>query len=153
MPALASVLMVAALISLPKVGGERNKESVSRPAALLAGLLAALSLPAVWNAQDAREYSVDALLAVLIIAGLLRYLQDGKKRLLCVTLLLAPLLQYGLALFGVAVLLTTLVAPQPVPGPERGLVRTGALPERPGVGAIGAAGAALCGLRLGREPG
>ncbi len=130
-PALASVLTVAALIALPKVGGggreKSDRASVSRPAALLAGLLAALSLPAIWHAQDAREYAVDALLAVLLIAGLLRYLQNGKPLLLCAALLLAPLLQYGLALFSIAVLLTALITTPSGPGPERsngrGLIR------------------------------
>ena len=106
-------------------GGESDRASVSRPAALLAGLLAALSLPAIWHAQDAREYSIDALLAVLLIAGLLRYLQNGKPRLLCAALLLAPLLQYGLALLSIAVLLTALITPPSGPGPERSLARTG----------------------------
>ena len=98
LPATASVLTVAALLFLlPRVG-------VSRTAAFLAALLAALSVAAIQHAQDAREYSIDALLAVLMIAGLLCYLQDGRRVLLCVSLFLAPLLQYGLVLFGAAVI-------------------------------------------------
>ena len=42
-------------------------------------------------------------LAALLIAGLLWYLRDGRRVLLCVALFVAPLLQYGLVLFGVAV--------------------------------------------------
>ena len=103
-PAIASVLTVAViLLLLPRVG-------VSRPAALLAALLATLSTAAVEYAQFAREYSMDTLVAVLLIAGLLWYLREGRKALLGVALLLAPLVQYGLVLFGGAVLLTALLA-------------------------------------------
>lgn len=103
-PALASVLTVAALLLLlPRVG-------VSRPAALLAALLATLSTAAVEYAQFAREYSIDTLVAVLMIAGLLWYLRAGRKVLLGASLLLAPLTQYGLVLFGGAILLTALLA-------------------------------------------
>ena len=105
MPAAASVLTVAALLLLmPRAG-------VARRAAVLAALLAALSAAAVVHAQDAREYSVDALAAALIIAGLLGYLRDGKKALLCAALAAGPLLQYGLALFGVAALAAAALAP------------------------------------------
>ena len=105
MPAAASVLTVAALLLLmPRMG-------VARRAAVLAALLAALSAAAVVHAQDAREYSVDALAAALIIAGLLGYLRDGKKALLCAALAAGPLLQYGLALFGVAALAAAALAP------------------------------------------
>ena len=104
-PATASVLTVAALLFLlPRAG-------IARWAALLAGLLATLSIAAIEHAQDAREYSIDALLAVLMTAGLLWHLRDGRKALLCTSLFLAPLLQYGLVLFGAAVLGTALVFP------------------------------------------
>ena len=103
-PATASVLTVAAiLLLLPRVG-------VSRPAALLAALLAALSPAAVEYAQFAREYSTDTLMAVLLIASLLWYLRAGRKALLAASLLLAPLTQYGLVLFGSAILLTALLS-------------------------------------------
>ena len=109
LPAAASVLTVAAMLFLlPRLG-------VNRWAAFLAALLATLSVAAIENAQDAREYSLDALLAALLIAGLLWYLRDGKKILLCVALFLAPLLQYGLALFGVAVLITAIILPSTTP--------------------------------------
>ena len=97
-PAAASLLTVGALLLLmPRVG-------VARRAAFLAALLAALSAAAIEHAQDAREYSVDALCAALMIAGALRYLRDGRRGLLCGALFAGPLLQYGLALFGVAVI-------------------------------------------------
>ena len=89
-PALASVLTIALMLFLlPRLG-------VARGAAFLAGLLATLSIAAIEHAQDAREYSIDALVALLMVAGLLRYLRDGRTILLCVFLFLAPLLQYGL---------------------------------------------------------
>ena len=113
-PATASVLTVAVmLLLLPRLG-------VARGAAFLAALLATLSAEAIRHAQDAREYSIDALLAVLMIAGLLRYLRDGRKALLCVSLFLAPLLQYGLVLFGAAVMGAAVVAPR-VSEQERGV--------------------------------
>ena len=106
LPAAASVLTIAVMLFLlPRLG-------VNRWAAFLAALLATLSMPAIWHAQDAREYSIDALLTVLLLAGLLWYLRDGKKVLLCVALFVAPLVQYGLALFGVAVLVAAIVLPR-----------------------------------------
>ena len=120
-PATASVLTVALMLFLlPRLG-------VARGAAFLAALLATLSVEAIWHAQDAREYSIDALLTVLMIAGLLRYLRDGRKALLCVSLFLAPLLQYGLVLFGAAVIGAALVAPR-----VSGQVRWSAYPGRIG---------------------
>ena len=111
-PAMASVLTVAVMLFLlPRLG-------VARGAAFLAGLLATLSIAAIEHAQDAREYSIDALLAVLMLAGLLRYLRGGKKALLCASLFVAPLVQYGLVLFGAAVIGAAVVAPR-VSGQER----------------------------------
>ncbi len=107
LPATASVLTVAVMLFLlPRLG-------VARGAAFLAALMATLSTAAIYHAQDAREYSIDALLATLMTAGLLWYLRDGRKALLCVALFLAPLLQYGLVLFGVAVIGTAIVLPSP----------------------------------------
>ena len=110
LPATASVLTVAVMLFLlPRLG-------VNRWAAFLAALLSTLSVAAIYHAQDAREYSIDALLTVLLIAGLLWYLRDGKKVLLCVALFLAPLVQYGLVLFGAAVLVAAIVLPYSPPG-------------------------------------
>ena len=112
-PAVASVLTIAALLFLlPHLG-------VSRGAALLAALLATFSVVAIEHAQDAREYSVDALVAVLTIAGLLWYLRDGRKALLCASLLIGPLLQYGLVLFGAAAIGAAMIHLSPtLPGQE-----------------------------------
>lgn len=101
-PAIASVLTVASLLFLlPRVG-------VSREAAFVAALLATVSSELIYYAQYGREYSIDTLVAVLMIAGLLSYLKNGdgwrKNILLCVSLFIAPLVQYGLVLFGAAVL-------------------------------------------------
>ena len=154
MPAAASALTVAALLFvMPRLG-------VPRRAAFLAALLATLSVAAIEHAQNGREYSVDALIAVLMIAGLLQYLRDGGKALLCATLFLGPLLQYGLALFGVAVIGAAAVAPaasaQPLVGSGRGMYGAGAvwgwLKRRIGlllpIGAFGAACAASWALTL-----
>ena len=102
--AAASALTVAAMLLLfPAVG-------LRRGAVLLAALLALISVAALRHAHDAREYSIDALWAALMIAGLLRALRDGKNAPLCATLFIAPLLQYGLVLFGAAVVGAVLVA-------------------------------------------
>ena len=113
LPAAAGVLTVAVFLWwLPVVG-------VSRRAAFLAALLAAVSVPAIAAAQGLREYSVDALLAALLIVGLLRYRSDGRVKLLTAGLFLGPLLQYGLILFGAAALGTAILAPGDRGGAER----------------------------------
>ena len=105
-PATASILIVALmLLLLPRLG-------VARGAAFLAALVATLSVEAIRHAQDAREYSVDALVALLMLAGLLRCLRDGRNALLCASLFVAPLVQYGLVLFGAAVIATAAAAPR-----------------------------------------
>ena len=102
-PATASFLTVAALLFLlPRVG-------VDRVAAFVAASLATVSVNAINHAQDVREYSIDTLVAVLMIAGLLTWLRDGRKRLFCASLVVAPLLQYNLVLFGIAVFATAIV--------------------------------------------
>ena len=94
--ATASLLTVGALLFLmPRAG-------VPRRAAFLAALLAALSVAAIEEAQDASVHSLGVLGAALIIAGVLLYLRDGKKALLCGALFVGPLLHYGLVPFGAA---------------------------------------------------
>ena len=105
MPAAASLLTVGALLFwMPRLG-------VARWAAFTAALLAALSVAAIDHARDAREYSVDALVAALIIAGFLQYHRGGRRALLCAALFAGPLLQYGLAVFGVGALAAAAFAP------------------------------------------
>lgn len=86
---------------------------MSRWTAFPAALLFTLSPAAIEPAQDAREYSVDALLAALLIAGLLWYRREGRKALLCGVLFLSPLTQYGLAIFGAATLAVAFIASPP----------------------------------------
>lgn len=101
LPAVGSLLTVAVLLfGLPLAG-------VSRRPALLAGTLAALSWAAVYEAQGAREYSLDALVAAVGIVALLRTLRDGcGGAWLGGSLFLGPLVQYGLVLFSAATLIT-----------------------------------------------
>ena len=107
LPAAASALTVGALLFwMPRLG-------VGRWAAFLAGLLATLSVAAIRHAHWAREYSVDALFAALLIAGALGYMRDGRRGLLCLALFVAPLVQYGLVLFGAAALGAAAVANAP----------------------------------------
>lgn len=123
-PAIASLLTVAALLFLlPRVG-------LSRPAAFLAALLLTLSTAAIEYAQYAREYSLDTLLAALLIAGFLSYLRNGSKALLGAALFLAPLVQWGLALFCAAVLAAALLTRNAGDSPSlpKYLNRTGANP-------------------------
>ena len=98
LPAVSGVLTTAALLFLlPRAG-------LNRRAAFFAALAATLGAHLLFHSQDAREYGVDALLATLLAAGLLGYLRDGRQRLLGLSLFLAPLVQYGLVLFGAAAL-------------------------------------------------
>ena len=107
LPALASLLTVAAILFLlPRCGFDRR-------AALMAGLLATVSVVAIELAQNGRSYSLAALSSVLIIGGFLLYLRTGRKTLFAVTLFLAPLLNYGSAIFGIAALVAALVAARP----------------------------------------
>ena len=120
-PATASVLTVAAILFLlPRVG-------MSRRAALVAAILAAASIPAIENAQDVREYSIDALAAALLVYGLLRYLKDGGMKPLSAALFVGPLLQYGLVLFGAATVAAAVFCPPPPPPPARILARCASL--------------------------
>ena len=97
-PAVASTLTVAALVLLlPRAG-------LRRSSAFLAGVLMAVSTAAIHEAQDVREYSIDVLLATIMLVGALLYIDGKKKWMLLICLFIAPLLQYGLALFGAAVL-------------------------------------------------
>ena len=99
LPALASTLTVAAIVLLLPAAG------VPRATALPAGLLATFSDAAIQHAQGAREYSLDTLLAVIMLFAALRALNGGKAGILLpLSLFVAPLLQYGLALWGAALL-------------------------------------------------
>ena len=135
--ALGSILALAAMLFLlPRVG-------VARWAAFIAALLALVSVEAVRQAQDAREYSIDVLFAVLMVVGCLGVLRERRPWLLCGVLFVAPLLQYGLALFGVATLGTLLLAHAMT---ARSAAFIGWLKQGAWLIAPGAAFAAGCGL-------
>ena len=96
--AAAGTLTVGAMLFLlPRAG-------LSRRIALPAALLYILSVPAIEHGQSALVYTVDALVATLLIAGLLQYVHNGKKMLLGMSLFMAPLTQYGLVLLSIAVI-------------------------------------------------
>ena len=94
------------LFLLPRAG-------ISRGVALPAALLYLISVPAIREAQDAREYSIDAFVATLLVIGLLQYLRNGKKSLLGASLFIAPLTQYGLVLLGTAAIGVALISAPP----------------------------------------
>ena len=120
--ALASVSTIwVMLFLLPRWG-------LPRGAAFLAALLAALFPAAIGEAQNARLYSLDALLAVLLIAGWFQYRQSGKVALLSVALLLSPLTHYALVLFGAAVLAVALTGRAGVAGNAEKVDRDGNAP-------------------------
>ena len=98
LPAVGSAATVAVLLFLlPGAGAGRRT-------ALFAGALAAVSSAAVAEAHGVREYSLDALAAALLLVGLLRHLGGRGRVLLPLALFLGPFVQYGLVLFGGAVL-------------------------------------------------
>ena len=140
LPALASALTVAAIVLLLPAAG------VPRATALLAGLLATFSDAAIQHAQNAREYSIDTLLAVIMLFAALRALNSGRPGfLLALALFAGPLLQYGLALWGAALLaaMFALRWRQLAPGGGRAAVadavRLAAVPALAlGAGALGA---------------
>ena len=110
-PAIASVFVVVAiLLLLPRF--------VGRWTALQTALLFTFSTEAIRAARDAREYSIDALVAVLMLVGLLSLLRGGTgepggtkgRVLLCIALFAAPLVQYGLVLMGCAILAAAVLA-------------------------------------------
>lgn len=143
LPAAASSLTVAALLVLLPAAG------VPRRAALLAGLLSALSLAMLIESHGVAVYSVDTLVAALLVVGLLRWIRDGGGRgLLAAGLFLGPLVQYGLVLFGAAVLATGFVLSVRRGGSSRTPVGWAAARARAAAGLLLPAGlfAAACGI-------
>ena len=110
--AVLGVLTVALLLSLPLAG-------VRRGAAFLAGILQTFSVEAIHWSQNARLYALSEFVSALMIVSLLLWRRDadGARKgwaskaagpLLCFSLFLAPLANYGLVLLGGAVLTTAL---------------------------------------------
>ena len=101
--AIFSTLTVAAILFLIPSLSSRGFFGISRASAVIASLMMLLSVRAIEQAQHAGVYSIDALVAMLMIAGILHYTRSGNLWLLCASLFIAPLTQYGLVLFGIAV--------------------------------------------------
>ena len=124
--AIVSALTVAALLFLlPRAG-------ISRAITLLTAPLIILSAPAIQHSQNAREYSLDAFVALMLIIGLLSYLRHRQKALLCLSLLIAPLTQYGLILFAIAILCAAAIhTPKPKPNPRQSRIHNWINPRLP----------------------
>jgi 4-amino-4-deoxy-L-arabinose transferase-like glycosyltransferase len=101
--ALASLLAVFMMLAMVRV-------KISRNAALFAAAILAVSASQIRYAQEVREYSLAVLFASILIFSLLKWevssARSGHPVLLYVTLFVAPLVQYGLVLFSVAILST-----------------------------------------------
>jgi len=88
------------------------KVKVNSWAALFAAAILSLSASQVRYAQEVREYSLSVFFATVIIFCLLHWEAKGMTRhpfLLYAALFLAPCVQYGLVLLGVAALATMLL--------------------------------------------
>lgn len=98
---LAAVVVVLCFAVIPSIG--------YRTAALSA-LMLAVSAPQIRYAQEVREYSLSVLYAAILLFAFLAYTskrpndKEDSSLLLCVTLLFAPLVQYGLVLFSFGIL-------------------------------------------------
>jgi len=97
--AIAGTLAVLVLLALSRVG-------VDKGVAVIAGSILAVSTTQIRYSQETREYALAVFLAALMLYGLLSNLQssDTKRRVLYISTFIAPLVQYGLVLFGAAVL-------------------------------------------------
>lgn len=96
--AVASVLAILVILSLPRAG-------IDKRVAFLAAALLTFSASQIEYAQEVREYSISVLFAAIMLYTMISYLrQNTNKPALYLTMFLAPLLQYGLVLFSVAVL-------------------------------------------------
>jgi uncharacterized membrane protein len=100
---VASILAILVLLVMVRAG-------ISAEAALFAAAILAVSASQVRYAQEVREYSLAVLLAAILIYCLLRWEAAGDPSrqpfALYATLFIAPLVQYGLVLFGFAILST-----------------------------------------------
>lgn len=103
LPALvSSVLLIILVVWM-------GRKIIPARAALVAALLMALALSQIRYAQEVREYAFASLTAGFMTYAYLDFLScpsDRRKRLrLWGALALAPLIQYGLVLYGIAILL------------------------------------------------
>lgn len=97
--AVFSLLAVLVVLLLPAAGLDRYSAFVS-------ALALTVATSQVHWAQQSREYSFSVLVAALMIYGLVAYINSDRRRKLALylTLFFAPLIQYGLVLFGGAVI-------------------------------------------------
>jgi len=93
------LLAVALALRLPKVG-------VARPAAAITAAWLAFLPVQIQYSQEAREYSLSVLGALLLLYGLLHALRMQQRfpTRLCIAVVLAPNLSYGLIFAALAVL-------------------------------------------------
>jgi hypothetical protein len=103
---LAGVLAIVVLLSARWAG-------VGARATVISALLLALSATQIRYSQEVREYSLSVLTAALLLLAYLRYASAEKKGrsliVLGVLLIVAPFVQYGLVLFGGAIVGAMLV--------------------------------------------
>jgi uncharacterized membrane protein len=100
---LASLLAVLMMLAMVRV-------KISRNAALFSAAILAVSASQIRYAQEVREYSLAVLFATILIFALLSWEAAGSRSghpiLLYAALFIAPLIQYGLVLFALAILST-----------------------------------------------
>lgn len=103
---LAGVLAVIVLMVTAR-------QAVGRRGAVFAGLMFALSASQIRYSQEVREYSLAVLTAALMLLAYVKYTRAESRRwplsVLCALLLVAPFVQYGLVLFGAAIVGAMLV--------------------------------------------
>jgi hypothetical protein len=99
---VASVLAVFGMLCFVRIPSFRPRTAV------LAGLMLSVSSLQIRYAQEVREYSLSVLYSTLLIYLFLSYASSGNRRgpriLLYCVLFGAPLVQYGLLLFGFGIL-------------------------------------------------
>ena len=97
--AVSSLVAIFVILMLVRVG-------IDGSGALIAAAILAVSPSQIRYAQEVREYSLSVLLASLMIFAFLSFRKekDGAHVPLLVWLFLAPLVQYGLVFFAVALL-------------------------------------------------
>jgi uncharacterized membrane protein len=100
---LASFLAVVVMLAMVRV-------KVSKNAVLFSAAILAISASQIRYAQEVREYSLTALWATILIFCLLKWeasaSRDDHPLLLYAALFIAPLIQYGLVVFAIAILST-----------------------------------------------
>ena len=109
LPLMFGLLAVALALRLPKVG-------VAKPAAAITAAWLAFLPVQIQYSQEAREYSLSVLGALLLLYGLLHALRMQQRfpTRLCIAVVLAPNLSYGLLFAATAALGTYAIAGVPM---------------------------------------